>query len=160
MKKVDFKTLLEENKNIIGKICRVYTNDEEEFQDYFQEVSLQIWKAYDSFKGHSKISTWIYRIALNVCLSELRKEKKRVDTHEYQPNYDIADDVDDHQQERVNALYTAIKTLKKTDRAIILLYLEDKSYKEMANILGITTTNIGVKINRLKQELKSKMYAG
>lgn len=160
MKKVDFKTLLEENKNIIGKICRAYANDEEEFQDYFQEVSLQIWKAYDSFKGHSKISTWIYRIALNVCLSELRKEKKRVDTHEYQPNYDIADDVDDHQQERVNALYTAIKTLKKTDRAIILLYLEDKSYKEMANILGITTTNIGVKINRLKQELKSKMYAG
>ncbi|GAB3330684.1 sigma-70 family RNA polymerase sigma factor [Marivirga atlantica] len=160
MKKVDFKTLLEENKNIIGKICRAYANDEEEFQDYFQEVSLQIWKAYDSFKGHSKISTWIYRIALNVCLSELRKEKKRVDTHEYQPNYDIADDVDDHQQERVNALYAAIKTLKKTDRAIILLYLEDKSYKEMANILGITTTNIGVKINRLKQELKSKMYAG
>jgi len=160
MKKVDFKTLLEENKNVIGKICRAYANDDEEFQDYFQEVSLQIWKAYDSFKGHSKISTWIYRIALNVCLSELRKEKRRVDTHEYQPNYDLADDTDDHQQERVNALYTAIKTLKKTDRAIILLYLEDKSYKEMASILGITTTNIGVKINRLKQELKSKMYAG
>lgn len=160
MKKVDFKALLEKNNLVISKICRVYSNDEEEFQDYFQEVCLQIWKSYDSFRGNAQLSTWIYRVALNVCLSELRKEKKRVNTYSLNPDFDQADEKEDLYHERAQRLQAAIKTLKKPDRAIILLYLEDKSYKEMAAILGITTSNIGVKLNRLKLELKEKLYAG
>ena len=157
MKKVDFKDLLEENKHIISKICRAYSNDQDEFEDYFQEVSLQIWKAYDSFKGESKISTWVYRITLNVCLSEIRKNKRRITTSPFKPDFDTADHPSDLQQEKVDNLYNAIKTLKKVDRAIILLYLEDKKYKEMAEILGINISNIGVKVNRIKHELKLKL---
>ncbi|MBK6266425.1 RNA polymerase sigma factor [Marivirga sp. S37H4] len=157
MKKVDFKSLLEENKNIITKICKAYSNDENEFKDYFQEVSLQIWRAYDSFKGESKISTWIYRITLNVCLSEIRKNSRRINTSSFKPDFDVAESYTDHNQEKIERLYIAIKALKKVDRAIILLYLEDKKYKEMAEILGINISNIGVKVNRIKQELKLKL---
>lgn len=157
MKKVDFRNLLEENKQVISKICRIYAHDNAEFDDYFQEVSLQIWKSYDSFQGKSKLSTWIYRIALNVCLSEIRKSNRKPQTTEIREGFDMADPVQEDKQEQVSRLYAAIKTLKKTDRAIILLYLEEKSYKEMAEILGITVSNIGVKVNRVKQELKQKL---
>lgn len=157
MEKVEFKDLLEENKLIITKICRAYANDEYEFDDYFQEVSLQIWRAYDSFKGEAKLSTWIYRITLNVCLSEIRKNKKRINTFSYKQEYDLAEEKTSDYQDEIDNLYKVIKTLKKIDRAIILLYLEDKKYKEMAEILGISITHIGVKVSRIKQELKSKL---
>jgi len=157
MNKVYFKTLLEENKQVIAKICRAYSNSQEEFEDYFQEVSLQIWKSYDNFKGASQISTWIYRITLNVCLSELRKNSKRINTYTIQAEHDLSGPTGESNDEEIEKLYMAIKTLKKVDRAIILLFLEDRKYKEMAEILGISVTNIGVKINRIKKELKEKL---
>lgn len=157
MKKKAFKELLEENKGIITKICRAYANDDHEFDDHFQEVALQIWKSYDNYKGMAKVSTWIYRITLNVCLSEIRKKNRRIMTSAFQSEHDQAEEQPHHDQENIEKLYSAIRTLKKIDRAIILLYLEDKKYKEMAEILGVNISNIGVKVNRIKKELKEKL---
>lgn len=140
---------------IIIKICRAYTNSQEDFEDYYQEVCLQIWRSRDSFREESKWSTWIYRISLNVCLTLLKKAK----TKGYQYVSDqLPDEVveDSHvfDNESLNLLYDAIKHLSEIDRAVILLYLEEKSYEEIAEIIGTNSNNIGVRINRIKERLK------
>lgn len=140
---------------IIIKICRAYTNSQEDFEDYYQEVCLQIWKSKDNFKGQSEWSTWVYRISLNVCLTLLKKEKK----NKYQTSSDAIPDVviDDSRvftDESLNHLYNAIKQLSEIDRGVIMLYLEEKSYQEIAHILGTNANNIGVRITRIKDKLK------
>lgn len=152
--KPEFQDLLSNNNNIINKICRAYTNDLEDFNDYKQECIVQLWKSFDSFRGASKVSTWVYRVCLNVCLSQLRIKKRRVSTVS-NINVDFKDDYDSTEEEKLHMIYQAIRLLKESDRAIIVLYLEDKSYKEMAEILGITVTNVGAKVNRVKGQLKS-----
>jgi len=145
---------IEPHVGIIIKICRAYTNSQEEFEDYYQEVCLQIWKSKDLFKEKSKWSTWVYRITLNVCLTHTKKKYKKV---EVQTNgvYDTQSiNNTAFADESLNLLYDAIKKLKETDRALILMYLEEKPYKEIADILGITPNNISVKILRIKQQLK------
>ena len=106
------------------------------------------------FRGASKVSTWVYRVCLNVCLSQLRIKKRRVPTVN-NIEVDYKDDYDHSDEENLQILYQAIRQLKESDRAVILLYLEDKSYKEMSEILGITVTNVGAKVNRVKNQLKS-----
>lgn len=157
MEKTVFKELLNENKRIISKICRAYSNDSQEFEDYFQEVAIQLWKAYNNYKGEAKISTWVYRISLNVCLTEVRKKKRRIVTASLDPEYEGSSEDHKADKDQVDRLYTAIRSLKKMDRAIILLYLEEKKYKEMAEILGINISHIGVKVNRIKKELKDML---
>ena len=153
----EFQSLLADNSRIIAKVCRIYTDNKEDFEDYYQECIVQLWRSYDTFRGASKISTWIYRVCLNVCLSQLRAKKKKVTTtSEFLPEY--KDENTDHEKEQVELLYQAIRFLKESDRAIILLCLENKSYKEMAEILGITVTNVGAKVNRVKHQLKSIIY--
>lgn len=141
---------------IIIKICRAYTDSEEDFQDYYQEVCLQLWKSRENFKGDSKWSTWVYRISLNVSLSLLRKDKKvnknSVELPQLEDgNHQQANPFDD---ESLKLLYKAIKQLSDLDRAIILLYLEENSYQEIAEIMGLSPNNIGVKITRIKKKLK------
>lgn len=136
---------------IITHICRAYAANEEELKDLIQEVTIQLWKSHQKFKGNSKISTWVYRVSLNVCLAINRK--KRIDTEPIR-NVDVEDDVDHTEREQVEMLYKAIRQLNESDRAIILLYLEKKSYQEISDILGITVSNVGVKVNRLKDKLK------
>ncbi len=148
-----FNSYIEENKGIIYKICRVYANDKIELQDFVQEVTLQLWKSHTKFESRSKLSTWIYRVTLNVCLTLSRKNRRRIDTVELLST-DFVDNDDNTEQEQIAALYKAVRRLNDSDRAIILLYLEDKSYQEIAEILGITPTNVGVKINRIKAKLK------
>ncbi len=140
-------------EGIIVKICRAYTDTQEDFEDYFQEVCLQIWKSKDNFQGQSAWSTWVYRLSLNVCLTMVKK-KKRVQLISEQPI--IVEDLENtfFSNESLNLLYAAIKKLSEIDRAIILLYLEEKSYKEIAEITGATANNIGVRINRIKERLK------
>ena len=138
------------------KICRAYTDSEEDFQDYYQEVCLQLWKSRENFKGDSKWSTWVYRISLNVSLSLLRKDKKvnknSVELPQLEDgNHQQANPFDD---ESLKLLYKAIKQLSDLDRAIILLYLEENSYQEIAEIMGLSPNNIGVKITRIKKKLK------
>lgn len=141
---------------IIIKICRAYTDNEDDFQDYYQEVCLQLWKSRENFKGDSRWSTWVYRISLNVSLSLLRKDKK---VNKNSIELPEVEDVSSRSStpfndESLKLLYQAIKKLPETDRAIILLYLEEKSYQEIAEIMGLSSNNIGVKITRIKKKLK------
>jgi RNA polymerase sigma-70 factor (ECF subfamily) len=141
---------------IIIKICRAYTDSQEDFEDYYQEVCLQIWRSKDKFRGDSKWSTWIYRLSLNICLTLIKKKKK---TRQYFNNdavnqYEEGEENSAFSNENLNFLYEAIKRLSEIDRAIILLYLEEKPNKEIAEIIGTTPNNIGVRVNRIKERLK------
>ena len=142
---------------IIIKICRAYTDTQEDFEDYYQEVCLQIWKSKDKFRGDSKWSTWIYRLTLNICLTLIKKKKNN--RQHYTSEYEIRDDgVEENKSfsdESLNHLYAAIKKLSELDRAVILLYLEEKRNKEIAEIIGTSANNIGVRINRIKERLKA-----
>jgi|TARA_B110000967_G_C18491746_1_gene367119 RNA polymerase sigma-70 factor (ECF subfamily) len=140
---------------IIIKICRAYTNSQEDFEDYYQEVCLQIWRSREKFKKQSEWSTWIYRLSLNVCLTLLKSEKRKQNyfSTESLPN-ELIEDCKSFSDESLNELYKAIKQLSEIDRAVILLYLDDKSYAEMAEIIGTNPNNIGVRIKRIKQRLK------
>ena len=158
MSQAFFKTFVDENLTLINHICRAYAQDEEELKDFIQEVTIQLWKSHERFEGKSQVSTWVYRLALNVSMSLSRKKKKRVQTTSLD-QIDPSEDIDNTEKEQIEALYRAIRQLKEGDRAIVLLYLENKSYKEIAEILGMTVTNVGVKVNRLKNQLK-KMIDG
>ena len=140
------------HSGIIIKICRAYTDSQEDFEDFYQEACLQIWKSRDSFQNRSKWSTWIYRITLNVCLTLSKRNKRK------QENFKIIHEQSEKntafQNEDLNLLYDAIKKLSKVSRAIILLHLEENSHKEIATIIGTSPNNIAVRINRIKKQLK------
>lgn len=137
---------------IITHICRAYAADDDEMKDLIQEVTIQLWKSHQKFEGNSKVSTWVYRVTLNVCLAINRK--KRLETEPIK-NLEISEETDTAEKEQIDQLYQAIRQLKDADRAIILLYLEKKSYQEISDILGMTVSNVGVKVNRLKEKLKT-----
>ena len=140
---------------IIIKLCRAYTNSQEDFEDYYQEVCLQIWRSKDSFREESQWSTWVYRISLNVCLTLLKKDKKKGHqfTSDALPNQQTEDNYA-FSDENLNLLYAAIRKLSEIDRAVIMLYLEEKSQKEIAEIIGTNPNNIGVRVKRIKVRLK------
>ncbi|MES2848991.1 MAG: RNA polymerase sigma factor [Bacteroidota bacterium] len=141
---------------IIIKICRAYTNSHEDFKDYYQEVTLQIWRSKDNFREQCTWSTWVYRISLNVCLTLLKKKKRNGKTYftsDVLPD-EITIENGAFEDESLNQLYVAIRRLSEVDRALILLYLEEKSYQEIADILGSNANNIGVRVNRIKERLK------
>ena len=141
---------------IIIKICKAYTNSQEDFEDYYQEVCLQIWRSKDNFREKCKWSTWVYRISLNVCLTLLKKRKSKGQmyfTSDVLPDAIITESRA-FEDESLNQLYIAIRHLSEVDRALIILYLEEKSYQEIADILGTNTNNIGVRVNRIKERLK------
>lgn len=145
---------------IIIKICRAYTDTQEDFEDYYQEVCLQIWRTRNNFRGQSDWSTWVYRLALNVSLTMLKKRKnnKQYFTAESLPD-GLSEDSQTFADEALNQLYGAIKRLSEVDRGVILLYLEERSYQEIAEITGTNANNIGLRINRIKERLK-KMLDG
>lgn len=151
-----YRTFILPYAAIIIKICRAYTNTQEDFEDYYQEVCLQIWKSKDNFNEQSEWSTWVYKISLNVCLSLLKKNKKS--NVQYFASDAIPDEVLEDSaafsNDALNHLYAAIKQLSEVDRGVILLYLEEKSYQEIADILGTNPNNIGVRIKRIKERLK------
>ena len=142
---------------IIIKICRAYTDTQEDFEDYYQEVCLQIWKSKDRFRGDSKWSTWIYRLTLNICLTLIKKNKNN--RQHFTSEYEIQDEGTEENRsfsdESLNQLYEAIKKLSEIDRAVILLYLEEKRNKEIAEIIGTSPNNIAVRVNRIKERLKT-----
>ena len=146
----DFAALLEKNKMIIYKISFLYSQNSTEKEDLFQDICLQLWKSYKGFRNDSQFSTWLYRVALNTAISQFRK-KKVLDTNEligiYYENSTIDND------NKRNLLYKAIVQLNKIDKALILLWLEEKKYDEIADILGISKTNVSVKLVRIKEKL-------
>ena len=156
--KKEFIKDIQENEGIIYKVTRIYSNNSEDQKDLYQEIVYQLWKSYSSFKGDSKVSTWMYRVALNTAISHLKKEKRKghqVDLEKVLR--DRIEHVDTIMEERIALLYSHIKNLSIVERGIILLYLEDKNYEEIASITGFSSTNIGTRINRIKQKLKAQI---
>ncbi len=140
---------------IIIKICRAYTDSQEDFEDYYQEVCLQVWRTKDQFRGDSKWSTWVYRLSLNICLTMIKK--KNNNRQHSVTDYNVPEVTEDNHafsDESLNLLYDAIKQLSEIDRAVILLYLEERPYKEIAEIIGTNYNNIAVRITRIKERLK------
>ncbi|GAB6120453.1 RNA polymerase sigma factor [Dysgonomonas termitidis] len=147
---VQFLEMIRQNEGIIYKVSSFYTDMEHPLGDLYQEVVLNLWKAFPSFRGDSKCSTWIYRIALNTCVSFYRRSKKNISYVDI--SMDIPDVVDNN--EEIQELYKLINRLGKIERALVLLYLDDKSYKEIAEITGLTVTNVATKISRIKDKLR------
>jgi len=155
----EFISLLNQHRGIVYKICRMYCTDAENRQDLFQEIVLQLWRAYPFFKEESNVSTWMYRIGMNTAISNYRKEKRRQSPTAFSNMlFEIPDLADDSDMPPETApLYKAIDQLSTIEKALVLLYLEDKSYEEIAGILGIGKSNVGVKINRIKGKLERIM---
>lgn len=155
-KALKFSKLIEENQGIIHKICNIYTDDKFSHEDLFQEIVLQLWRSFESFKGHSKFSTWMYRVSLNTAIVLIRKKTKTIVTSSFEAQIlNIkTDEIDTITEERLQLLYAAIKKLNNVERALILMYLEDLPYKEIAETMGITEVNARVKMNRVKLKLK------
>lgn len=152
-----FLKLIQENKGIIYKICNSYCRDKNDREDLAQEIIYQLWKSGKSFDPGFKFSTWMYRIALNTAISFYRKEKKSGAVIAYSdntPDREDKTDIPGQMEERIQQLQDFINELKALDKALMLLYLESKSYSEIAEILGITETNVATKISRVKEKLR------
>lgn len=151
-----FVSNLEKNQNIVHKICRMYTNDQDSHNDLFQEITIQLWKAYPKFRGDSKFSTWMYRVALNTAITLYRKSKRDIQTQNFDDlSFKIKAQVyDDETEQQLQLMYKAVKELNDIDKALVFLYLEDQSYKEISATLGISEVNARVKMNRIKSALK------
>lgn len=158
-KEREFSDLIKDNQGLIIKVSRMYTHSQEDEKDLFQEIVLQLWRSYGSFKGNSKITTWMYRIALNTAITLFRKKSRSIKTDELQDfHYKKETEEDDSEQaQQISTLYSIIKMLPDTERAIVMMYLDDLPYKEIAANLGITEGNARVKMNRLKKTLKELM---
>ena len=154
-----FTELVEKNQGIIHKVCRIYTDDKDSHDDLFQEIVLQLWRSYDTFKGDSKFSTWMYRVGLNTAITLIRKKTKTRETDyiEDQFIHIKSDDKDEVLEERITLLYAAIRFLNDVERALVLLFLEDLPYKDIAETLGISEVNARVKMNCVKIKLKEIM---
>jgi len=148
--------LVQEHRLLLYKVCRVYCFTEVDRQDLFQEIVIQLWKSYPAFRGDSKFSTWLYRIALNTAISDLRKHKRR-------PSITSTDDIPPalpemtwpgEEEQQLQQLYAAINRLSDVEKALVMLYLEDKSYEEMEEIMGINQNNLRVKMNRIREKLR------
>ena len=156
-----FEKIIEANNGILYKIGKVYS-DEDGFDDLYQEMLINIWRGLKNYKGDAQISTWLYRVCLNTAMTYQKKEKrKQVFQNRMDESHDLRDESPDWKEKEaeVERLYAAVRTLKVEDRSIILLYLEEKSYDEISDMIGITKSNVGVKINRIKKSLFKKLEA-
>lgn len=157
-KEKEFAQLIKSNQGLIIKVSRLYTNTLEDEQDLFQEIVLQLWRSYDSYKGDSKISTWMYRVALNTAITIFRKKTKSIATNELQDlQNEKLMETNEEQEEKISLLYKVIKMLPNIERAIVTMYLDDLPYKEIAENIGISEVNARVKMNRLKKTIKELM---
>jgi len=152
-----FISEFQENQNIIHKVCRIYTNNQEAHNDLFQEITIQLWKAYPKFRGDSKLSTWMYRIGLNTAITLYRKSKRTIKTQDFDTvlHRIQSTSYDDTEEEQLKLMYKAIHQLSDIDKALIFLYLEEKNYKEIAETIGISEVNARVKMNRIKTRLRT-----
>ncbi|MFK7813749.1 MAG: RNA polymerase sigma factor [Maribacter sp.] len=157
-KEDDFVKVIKQNEGVIFKITTMYTDNRDDQKDLYQDIVFQLWKSFDSFRAESKISTWMYRIALNTALTRLKKSKRMghavaIDkvimqqTENYNPEF----------EERLKLLYAHIKQLNVLEKGLVLLLLEGKKYDEIAEITGLSPTNVGTRISRIKQKLKKQI---
>lgn len=152
----EFVKQVNENQRIIHKICKIYTDNPHDHEDLFQEITIQLWKSYPNFRGEAKFSSWMYRIGLNTALALFRKRDRQVSTCQETSveTLKIAHE-EHHEDDRLKLMYDAIHQLSDVEKALIMMFLDDKPYKEIAEILGITEGNARVKMNRAKEKLKT-----
>ena len=155
----DFLQIIQKNQGIIHKVCNMYCDSQEDRNDLFQEIVAQLWKSFPSFRQESKVSTWMYRVALNTAITSFKKSKRRPDQNRLTyENFQLADeDYDTETEENIKLLHAAVSQLTGVEKSIILLYLENKKYEEIAEITGITQNYVRVKMNRIKKKLKKLM---
>ena len=149
---VRFEDIIFEHQSIIHKICNIYAQSDFDKEELFQEITIQLWRSYPSFRGESKLSTWLYRVALNTALNRKKKHQKELRTVSLS-TMPAKEFMNDSQKNDYTTLYRAISKLKPVERAVILLYLDENSHKEIAEIIGITVKNVSVKIVRIKAKL-------
>ncbi|MDO4763420.1 MAG: sigma-70 family RNA polymerase sigma factor [Flavobacteriaceae bacterium] len=153
----EFTKQLSENQRIVHKICKIYTDNPHDHEDLFQEIVIQLWKSYPQFRGDAKFSTWMYRIGLNTALALFNKKSKTILINTDNPleNIKIANEEHEEDSEKIKAMYDAIHQLSDVEKALIMMYLDDKPYREIGEILGITEGNARVKMNRAKEKLRT-----
>ncbi len=149
-----FARLVREHKSTIYTVCYMFSQDEDEVNDLFQETLINVWKGMDGFRQESKFSTWVYRVALNTCLMQERKKKREGEKVPLTMSVNLFEDNDDVKIKQVRQLHERISRLALVDRAIVMLWLEGMSYDEIGAIVGITTQNVAVKLFRIKEQLK------
>ena len=148
-----FSVMVRQNKNTMFTVCYMFSKDQEEVNDLFQEVLIRLWQGFDNYKGNSKERTWIYRVALNTCISFDRKKRRHNKKQVY-----MGDDLfgcNEHDSQQTEVLHKRITRLRPLDRAIVLLWLEDISYEEIGSIIGITAKNVSVRLYRIREQLKN-----
>lgn len=149
-----FKSWLDQYQALLFKVIRAYAFTPDDQDDLFQEISIQIWQSIPGFRYESAETTWLYRISLNTALKWVRSEKRHRENHSgFEPGVHLLTEKTENRDERLDWLYSEISKLNRVDRSLTLLLLDGFSYREMANILGISESNIGVKIHRIKQHL-------
>jgi len=147
-----FAQMIGEQKGTIYTVCYMFSKDQDEVNDLFQEVLVNLWRGFDKFEGRSDVRTWVYRVALNTCISYDRQKRRR-------PEMELSMDINlfsdnDADTRQVDLLHQRIQRLQPFDRAIVLLWLEDLSYDEIGQIVGISTKNVSVRLVRIKEQLK------
>ena len=146
-----FITHIERHQALIYKVCHLYCDRAEDKQDLFQEIVFQLWKSYPTFRGEAKFTTWLYRIALNTALTAIKKNKR----HDYVYSLPLEMPlIEENDKDRLETLNRAVAHLSDIEKSIVMLYLEERSYEEMEDILGINQNNLRVKMNRIKEKLK------
>jgi RNA polymerase sigma-70 factor, ECF subfamily len=151
-----FVKLIKENQGLIHKVCILYETDKELRNDLFQEIVLQLWKSFPTFRGEAKITTWMYRIALNTAISGLRKLGRKIKTDELEEfHLNISDHTEDHFEEDFQKLQWAIRQLSEIERAMIMMALDEVPYDEIAENIGITQNNVRVRMNRIREKIRN-----
>jgi len=155
----EFLQIIKRNKGIIHKVCNIYFNDQDDPNDLFQEIVAQLWKSFPSFREESKFSTWMYRVALNTAITTFKKTKRRPDQNRLTyENFQVKDEnYDTETEDEIKNLHRAVAQLTGIEKSIVLLFLENKKYEEIAEITGITQNYVRVKMNRIKKKLKKFM---
>ena len=156
-KEEGFMDMVTQNKATIYKISFLYTNTAEDREDLSQEIIYQLWKSFDRFENRSRLSTWLYRVALNTALYQLKTRKRKIDLSSTMERSDVFVEQGSEDQEKINEMLKAIQRLNVMDRSIVLLYFEEHNHSEIAEILGISTSNVGTRMQRIKKKLKSLM---
>lgn len=154
-----FLQTITKHQGILHKVCGMYCDNKEDKEDLFQEIVAQLWKYYPKFRNESKVSTWMYRVAINTAITSFKKNKRRPDNSELNKEHIqlTYESVDEAFEERLQMLHSAISKLSDIEKSIILLFLEEKKYEEIAEIIGITQNNVRVKMNRIRGKLKQYM---
>ncbi len=152
-----FVEVIQDNEGILYKISRLYTDNKEDQKDLYQDIVYQLWKSFDSFKGNAKRSTWVYRIALNTGLLYLKNKKTKGHKTSLEDVVLIQENYDPVLEERLKILYTHIRELGEVDKGIVFLFLEGKKYKEISDITGMSSSNIGTRMVRIKEKLNQKI---